>query len=108
MRKLSVSLCLAFAFFMASAVAQRAPGGGSQGTQNSSPSTQQPGQYPNQRPDNTSPTAQTDQSTANQNRNNGEHKLKGCVQSQGGQHVLETKKGKTVAHRAGCFCSCRA
>ena len=72
MRKLSVSLCLAFAFFVASAVAQMAPGGGSQGTQNSSPSTQQPGQYPNQQPgmgqpDNTSPTAQTDQGTANQN-----------------------------------------
>jgi len=99
MRKLSVSLCLAFAFFVASAVAQMAPGGGSQGTQNSSPSTQPPGQYPNQQPgmgqpDNTSPTAQTDQGTGNQNR--GEHKLKGCVQSQGGQYVLETKKGKTV------------
>jgi hypothetical protein len=101
MRKLSVSLCLAFAFFVASAIAQMAPGGASQGTQNSSPSMQQPGQYPNQQPgmgqpDNTSPTTQTDQGAANQNRNNGEHKLKGCVQSQGGQYVLETKKGKTV------------
>ena len=27
----------------------------------------------------------------------GEKKLKGCVQSQGGQYVLETKKGKAVA-----------
>src|ERR1700694_277257 len=101
MRKLTVSLCLAFAFFVASAVAQTAPAGGRQGTQNSSPSMQQPGQYPNQQPgmgqpDNTAPTAQTDQGSANQNRNSGEHKLKGCVQSQGGQYVLETKKGKTV------------
>ena len=101
MRQLLVSLCLALAFFMASAVAQTAPSGGSQGTQNSSPSMQQPGQYPNRQPgmdqpDNTAPTAQTDQGTANQNRNNGEHKFKGCVQSQGGQYVLETKKGKTV------------
>lgn len=97
MKKLSLSICLACAFFVASAVAQMAPGGG-QGTQNSSPSMQQPGQQQpggmNQ-PDNN--TAQTDQNTTNQNHNSGEHKLKGCVQSQGGQYMLETKKGKTVA-----------
>jgi len=103
MRKLSLSVCLAFAFFVASAVAQVAPGGGGgQGTQNSSPSMQQPGQQPSQQPgmgqpDSNTPGAQTDQNTANQNRNNGERKLKGCVQSQGGQYMLETKKGKTVA-----------
>jgi hypothetical protein len=98
MRKLSLSVCLVFAFFVASAVAQMAPGGG-QGTQSSSPSMSQPSQQQpggmNQ-PDNTAPTAQTDQNTANQNQNNGERKLKGCVQSQGGQYVLETKNGKTV------------
>ena len=94
MKRLSLSVCLAFAFFVASAVAQMAPGG-SQGTQNSSPSTSQPGQQPGgmNQPDNNTP--QTNQGTANQNA--GEHKLKGCVQSQGGQYVLETKKGKTVA-----------
>jgi hypothetical protein len=102
MRKLSLSVCLAFAFFVASAVAQVAPGGGGQGTQNSSPSMQQPSQQPGQQPgigqpDSNTPGAQTDQNTANQNRNNGERKLKGCVQSQGGQYMLETKKGKTVA-----------
>ena len=44
MKKLSLSVCLAFAFFVASAVAQATPGG-SQGTQNSSPGIQQqPGQ----------------------------------------------------------------
>jgi hypothetical protein len=99
MKKLSLSICLACAFFVASAVAQMAPGGG-QGTQSSSPSMQQPGQQQpggmNQ-PDNNTPGAQTDQNTANQNHNNGEHKLKGCVQSEGGQYMLETKKGKTVA-----------
>ena len=98
MKRLSLSICLACAFFVASAVAQTAPGGG-QGTQSSSPSMSQPGQQQpggmNQ-PDNTTPTAQTDQNTTNQNQNSGEHKLKGCVQSQGGQYVLETKKGKTV------------
>lgn len=96
MKKLSLSVCLAFAFFVASAVAQMAPGG-SQGTQNSSPSMSQPGQQPGgmNQPDNNAPAAQTDQGAVNQN--TGEHKLKGCIQSQGGQYVLETKKGKTVA-----------
>jgi len=98
MRTLSLSVCLMFAFFVASAVAQMAPAGG-QGTQNSSPSMSQPGQQPGgmNQPDSNAPGAQTDQGTANQNHNNGEHKLKGCVQSEGGQYVLETKKGKTVA-----------
>src|SRR4029077_4135117 len=97
MKKLSLSICLAFAFFVASAVAQTAPGG-SQGTQNSSPGMSRPAQQPGgmNQPDANTPGAQTDQGTANQNHNNGEHKLKGCVQSQGGQYVLETKKGKTV------------
>jgi len=46
--------------------------------------------------------SQTDQ-TANPTQNKaeksekGEKKLKGCIQSQGGQYVLETKKGKAVA-----------
>jgi hypothetical protein len=102
MKKLSLSVCLACAFFVASAVAQMAPGGG-QGTQNSSPSMSQPSQQQQpggmNQPDANTPGTQTDQNTntANQNQNNGEHKLKGCVQSQGGQYVLETKKGKAVA-----------
>ena len=66
MKKLFLPVCLAFAFFVASAVAQMAPGGGSQGTQNSSPSMQQPNQQPGMaQPDNNSPSAQTDQGTAN-------------------------------------------
>lgn len=98
MKTLSLSVCLAFAFFVASAVAQMAPGG-SQGTQNSSPTMQQPGQQPGgmNQPDSNAPGTQTDQNTANQHQNNGERKLKGCVQSEGGQYMLETKKGKTVA-----------
>ena len=98
MKKISLSVCLAFAFFVASAVAQMAPGGG-QGTQNSSPGMSQPSQQQPgaSQPDANTPGAQTDQNTASQNQNNGEHKLKGCVQSQGGQYMLETKKGKTVA-----------
>jgi hypothetical protein len=95
MKTVSLSVCLAFAFFVASAVAQMAPGG-SQGTQNSSPTMQQPGQYPtNQQPGAAQTT--TDQNTTAQNQNNGEHTIKGCVQSQGGSYTLETKKGKDIA-----------
>src|SRR5438445_7847682 len=97
MRKISLSICLAFAFFVAAAVAQTAPGG-SQGTQNSSPSMSQPSQQPGsstQQPGMGQSTS--DQNSGNQNQNSSEKKLKGCVQSQGGQYVLETKKGKQVA-----------
>ena len=101
MKKLSLSVCLAFAFFVATAVAQTTPSG-SQGSQSSSPSMQQPGQQQPggmSQPDNSSSSAQTDQGMSNQNHNSssGEKKIKGCVQSQGGQYALETKKGKTVA-----------
>lgn len=94
MRKISLSVCLALAFFVASAVAQMAPGG-SQGSQSSSPGASQQGQYPSQQPGAGQTT--TDQNAANQNQANGEHTLKGCVQSQGSSYVLETKKGKDVA-----------
>jgi Protein of unknown function (DUF5818) len=94
MRKISLLVCLSFAFFAASAVAQMTPGG-SQGTQESSPSAQQPSQYPQQQqPGMGQGTAPEQNSTQNQN---GEHTLKGCVQSQGGSYVLETKKGKDIA-----------
>src|SRR5262249_22820140 len=44
-------------------------------------------------PDQNAPTGQ-DQTS---NTTKSERKLKGCVQSQGGQYVLETKKGKDIA-----------
>jgi hypothetical protein len=99
MAKLFATLCLSFAFFVASAVAQMAPGG-SQGTQSSSPSMSQPGAQtqPGDRQGQQPGMDQSSGTTQNQNnQHNGEHKLKGCVQSQGGQYVLETKKGKEVA-----------
>jgi len=58
------------------------------------PGQQQPGGM--SQPDANAPGAQSDQNTGNQNQKTGEHKLKGCVQSEGGQYALETKKGKTV------------
>lgn len=96
MRRISLSICVAFAFFVASAVAQTAPGG-SQGTQGSSPSMSQPGQQPGYGGQAGAGQSTSDQNTTGQNQNNGEKKLKGCVQSQGGQYVLETKHGKQVA-----------
>lgn len=100
MKKFTLSVIFTCALCAATAVAQMAPSGGSQGTQ-SSPSMngprgqQQPGMG---QPDQTSPTGQTDQTGNTSNRTEkSEKKLKGCVQSQSGQYVLETKKGKEVA-----------
>src|SRR5579864_836537 len=101
MKKIALSVIFTCALCVATAVAQMAPSGGSQGTQQSSPSMngprgqQQPGMG---QPDQTSPTGQTDQTGNPSNRTEkSEKKLKGCVQSQGGRYVLETKKGKEVA-----------
>ena len=105
MKKLSLSIFVAFAFFVTAAVAQTTPAGSGQGSspgmgRPESPSQQQPGMT---QPDNSTPMGQTDQNNPQNNPNaatkpdKGEKKLKGCVQSQGGQYVLETKKGKTVA-----------
>jgi hypothetical protein len=90
MNKVTLSVCLAFAFFVASADAQMAP---RQQSPNSSPTMSQPGQYPSQGTSQTSP----DQSTTTQNQANAEHTIKGCVQSEGGSYVLQTKKGKDIA-----------
>ena len=101
MNKFMLSILGTFALCAATAFAQY----GAQGTQRSSPTTgspnaqqQQPGMnqpganQPGQ--DQTTPTAQTDQNTPNANHNEATGKsLKGCVESQGGQYMLETKKG---------------
>ena len=99
MRKITLALFVAFALCMATAVAQTQPSG-SQGTQSGpgQPGTmQQPGTA---QPGTAQPggTMGQDQSNSpNQNKaEKSEKKLKGCVQSQGGQYVLETKKGKAV------------
>jgi hypothetical protein len=101
MKKISLSMFVAFAFFVATAMAQSgtAPGAG-QGTTGSSPSMSQPRgqQQPGMtQPDNSTPMGQTDQNNSGMTHEKGEKKLKGCVQSQGGQYVLESKHGKTVA-----------
>ena len=106
MRKLALSLIVAFAFYVTAAAAQAGSGTapGSQGTQRSSPSMQQPGAtqpgaaqpgMPGQSPD-MGPGANDQTGTANTNPNKGEKKLKGCVESQNGQYVLMTKKGNVA------------
>src|SRR6185369_9557501 len=75
-----------------------------QGTQGSSPNTQQPGATQpgaaqpgtaGQSPD-MGPGANDQTGTANTNSNKGEKKIKGCVESQNGQYVLLTKKGNVA------------
>lgn len=99
MKKTSMCMFIALGLFITTAaIAQRSP----QGTQGSSPSMQQPGSagqqgqpgYPaGQQPgaDNGTTSGQTDQNA--QKPEKSEKKLKGCVQSEGGQYVLQTKKG---------------
>lgn len=102
MRKLVLSLIVAFAVYVTAAAAQAGGGmGGAQGTQGQSPTMQQPGQQPGtaqpgtagQPPDMGPSNTDQNGNAANTNSNKGEKKLKGCVESQGGQYVLETKKG---------------
>jgi len=98
MKKTSMCMLVALALFVTSAAIAQA---GPQGTQGSSPTMRQPGAQPGQTgypggqqpgADNGTTAGQTDQN-ANQKPEKSEKKLKGCVQSEGGQYVLQTKKG---------------
>lgn len=104
MKSALMCMCTSFVFFVAGAVAQSNPPAdnttGSQGTTTSSPSM---GQQPSGTMD--SPQGASNQgSMGNSTNSNGnmngnmktERKMKGCIQSQGGQYVLQTKHGKDV------------
>jgi len=100
MKKLSLCTLVALALLVSSAAIAQA--GGPQGTQGSSPGMSQPGSpgqqpgYPSsQQPgaaDNGQMGGQT-QNAPSQKPEKSEKKLKGCVQSEGGQYMLQTKKG---------------
>src|SRR6266568_4651665 len=101
MKKLSLCTLVALALLVSSAAIAQA-GGSPQGTQGSSPGMSQPGSagqqqpgYPSsQQPGSTGTMgSQTDQNAPSQKREKSEKKLKGCVQSEGGQYMLQTKKG---------------
>jgi len=101
MKKLSLCTLVALALLVSSAAIAQA-GGSPQGTQGSSPGMSQPGSagqqqpgYPSsQQPGSTGTMgSQTDQNAPSQKPEKSEKKLKGCVQSEGGQYTLQTKKG---------------
>jgi hypothetical protein len=99
MNKFVLSMIAAFALCVATAVAQSG-NTGAQGTQGSSPTmSQTPGAnpQPGASQPGTYPSDQNSGSMGNNQAEKGEKKLKGCVQAQGGQAMLETKKGKEVA-----------
>lgn len=93
MKRYVLSILITFALCAATAVAQY----GAQGTQRSSPNMGSPNSQQQQpgatQPDQTSPSAQTGQTTPNEKSESAGKTLKGCVESQAGQYVLETKKG---------------
>ncbi len=105
MKKTLLSITTALLFFVAAAVAQTSPSGASnsQGTTGSSPAmngqtgsrgTTSPGM--DQSGTQSGMSGNQSGNTSGDNSMKGEKKMKGCVQSQGGQYVLETKKGKAV------------
>src|SRR5579864_664434 len=102
MKGFTFSVVMACALCAATAVAQMAPGGSGQGTQQSSSSMsgprgqQQPATI-GQPTDQTTPAATDQTGNTSGQMAKSEKKLKGCVQCQGGQYVLETKKGKEIA-----------
>jgi hypothetical protein len=98
MKQMWVSLITGCLFFAAVAVAQTSPSGGhSQGTTNSSPAMNgQPGSPSSGMDQSGSQSGVSDDRSGNSGGMKAEKKMKGCVASQGGRYVLETKKGKAV------------
>jgi len=97
MKQLSLCMLVALALLVSSAAIAQA--GGSRQSPQSSPGmsqqqgspSQQPGYPSSQQPGAGSQTGGQDQSA--QAPSKSEKKLKGCVQQEGGQYVLQTKKG---------------
>lgn len=111
MRSLWLSVITGLVFFVAGAAAQSTPStqDQSQGTTGSSPAASAPygAQGQSQSPEGTnSPRGMNSKPMASQNSGygqsgnaqpaNGEKKMKGCVKSEGGQYMLETKSGKSI------------
>jgi hypothetical protein len=99
MKHICLPLITASLFFVAVALAQNSPSGtNAPGTTGSSPAMNgQAGAGRN--PGTANPGVDPGMSgtqTGDNSGMNSEKKMKGCIQSQGGQYVLETKKGKAV------------
>jgi len=93
MKKLAVSIIVTLALSMAAAIAQTGTDP-SQGASGATPSATQPSEQ--QPAAATNPAGQAT-STDTASTDKADKKLRGCVQSQGGQYVLESKKGKAIA-----------
>jgi hypothetical protein len=89
MKRALLSIAISMAFCAAAAVAQSTPQTDTQGTQSSSPSMSQGSSSSS-----SSGMSQGSQGMGHESK--GEKKLKGCIQSEGGQTVLKEKSGKTV------------
>jgi hypothetical protein len=103
MKKLAISIIVGLVLSVVAAVAQTGTDS-SQGAAGSSPSMNQSGAASQQQPSQTQPGYSQPDAAAGQATSTGtassekaEKKLHGCVQSQGGQFVLESKKGKAIA-----------
>ena len=86
MKRAFLAIATGVVFCAASAVAQSTPQTDTQGTQSSSPSMSQ----------GSSSSSSSGMSQGMSHEGKGEKKLKGCVESEGGQTVLKEKNGKTV------------
>jgi len=93
MKKLAVSIIVTLALCMAAAIAQTGTDP-SQGNSGATPSATQPSEQ--QPAAATSPASQAT-STDTASTDKADKQLRGCVRSQGGQYVLESKKGKAIA-----------
>lgn len=96
MKNAVMGICTTLLLLVAVSVAQSNPPADkstdSQGTTSSSPSM---GQQPSATTD--SPQGTMGNSTNANGNMKTERKMKGCIQSQGGQYVLQTKHGKDIA-----------
>ena len=98
MMKSLLSVAASLIFFAAVSVAQSTPADSSQGTQGSSPTSQQdPSVGQGSSAGQSSGSMGQDSSTMSQGSEmKGEKKMKGCIRSEGGQYSLEDKHGKTT------------
>jgi len=102
MKKLSLSIVTALVFFVATAMAQTTPATDPQGStpttaspsnQTSTPEAQAPAAQPGASTSSTPAAGTQSASTAEPK---GEKKLKGCIESENGKFVLESKHGKEI------------
>ncbi len=96
MKQILLMLAVVLAFGLASLAQNTAPGSQQSGTQGTSPTTgtssTTSGQYGSQ----SSASPGMEQGSSSSASTKGEKKLKGCIESQGGQYVLREKNGNEV------------